>query len=64
LTAKLYVSIGSTCNVCVEDTKSNPIRASIYVYNVDGSGGRLFAQGLRNAEGLALVPARSILWVV
>ena len=64
LTAKLYVSIASTCNVCVNDTKSNPVRAAIYVYNPDGSGGRLFARGLRNAEGLALVPARSILWVV
>jgi glucose/arabinose dehydrogenase len=64
LTAKLYVSIGSSCNVCIGDTKSNPVRAAIYVYNPDGSGGRLFARGLRNAEGLALVPARSILWVV
>jgi len=64
LTAKLYVSIGSTCNLCVEDTQSNPKRASIFVYNVDGSGGRLFAQGLRNAEGLAFVPTLSILWVV
>ena len=50
--------------LCVNDTKSNPVRAAIYVYNPDGSGGRLFARGLRNAEGLALVPARSILWVV
>jgi glucose/arabinose dehydrogenase len=61
---KLYVSIGSTCNVCTEDTRSNPVRASIYVYNADGSGGRLYAQGLRNAEGLAFVPTLSTLWVV
>jgi glucose/arabinose dehydrogenase len=61
---KLYVSIGSTCNVCVSDTQSNPVRASIYVYNADGTGGRLFARGLRNAEGLAFVPNRSLLWVV
>ncbi len=57
--AKLYVSIGSTCNVCVSDTQSNPVRASIYVYNPDGSGGRLFARGLRNAEGLALGTRRA-----
>ncbi|HEX2200486.1 MAG TPA: sugar dehydrogenase [Gammaproteobacteria bacterium] len=61
---KLYVSIASTCNACVEDTLSDPIRGAIYKYNADGSGRRLFAQGLRNAEGLAFVPGTHDLWVV
>jgi len=61
---KLYVSIASTCNVCTSDTQSNPVRAAIYVYNADGSSGRLFARGLRNAEGLALIPGTNTLWVV
>jgi uncharacterized protein (TIGR03437 family) len=65
---KLYVAIGSSCNVCVEDTTSSPQRGAIYVYNADGSGGRLFARGLRNAEGLAVLPVSSArpnqLWVV
>ena len=61
---KLYVSIASTCNACVEDTKSDPIRGAIYQYNADGTGRRLFAQGLRNAEGLAFVPGTNRLWVV
>jgi glucose/arabinose dehydrogenase len=61
---KLYVSIASTCNVCTSDTQSNPVRASIYVYNADGSSGRLFARGLRNAEGLAMIPGTNTLWVV
>jgi glucose/arabinose dehydrogenase len=60
----LYVSIGSTCNVCTSDTQSDPVRASIYLYNADGTGGRLFARGLRNAEGLAILPGTSTLWVV
>ena len=60
----LYVSIASTCNVCVSDTESNPVRASIYRYNADGTGGALFARGLRNAEGLAFVPGTTDLWVV
>lgn len=60
---KLYVSIGSSCNVCSSDTASNPVRASIYQYNADGSGGRLFARGLRNAEGLAMLPGTNTLWV-
>ena len=61
---KLYVSIASTCNACLEDTVSDPVRGSIYQYSADGGGGRLFARGLRNAEGLAFVPGTTDLWVV
>ncbi len=61
---KLYLSIASTCNVCLSDTQSNPVRAAVYIYNADGTSGRLFARGLRNAEGLAIVPATADLWVV
>ena len=60
---KLYVSIASSCNACLSDTQSNPVRGSIYQYNADGTGGRLFAQGLRNAEGLDFVPGTNTLWV-
>ncbi|SFV01649.1 T9SS type A sorting domain-containing protein [Pontibacter akesuensis] len=59
----LYVSIASTCNACVEDTQSNPKRGAIYVYNADGSNRRLFAEGIRNAEGLDFVPGTDELWV-
>ena len=58
----LYVSIASTCNVCTSDTQSNPVRASVYIYNADGTNGRLFARGLRNAEGLAMIPGTNTLW--
>lgn len=47
---KMYVSIGSSCNVCIE---SSPYRASIWRFNPDGSDGHLFASGLRNSVGLA-----------
>jgi glucose/arabinose dehydrogenase len=40
-----------------------PQRAAVYRYNADGSGGQLFASGLRNAEGLAFVPGTNTLWV-
>lgn len=60
----LYVSIASSCNVCLSDTQSNPLRGAVYLYNADGTGGRLFARGIRNAEGLSLVPGTSTLWVV
>ncbi|WP_196511233.1 PQQ-dependent sugar dehydrogenase [Nostoc sp. NZL] len=61
---KLYVSIASTCNACLEDTVSYPKRGAIYVYDADGTNQRLFAEGLRNAEGLAFLPGTNDLWVV
>ncbi len=59
---KLYVDLGSSCNACTGDHIANPVRGSIYQFNADGSGGKLFAQGLRNAEGLAFVPGTNTLW--
>lgn len=50
---KLYVTIGSTCNACIEQ---DPHRAAMWVYNADGSGGRLFARGLRNTVDFAFHP--------
>lgn len=41
----LYVSIGSSCNVCLED---DPRRAAILRYAADGSNEEIFATGLRN----------------
>ena len=43
---KLYVSIGSSCNVCVEKDKR---RAAIMRYELDGSGETIYATGLRNS---------------
>lgn len=57
--SKLYVSIGSTCNVCVE---SDNRRATIMQFNPDGSGGRIFASGLRNAVGITFRPGTNELW--
>ncbi len=60
---KLYVSIASTCNACLSDTQSNPVRGAIYQYDANGANGRLYARGIRNAEGLAFVPGTSDLWL-
>jgi glucose/arabinose dehydrogenase len=49
---KLYVSVGSSCNACVEKEK---VRASIVEMNPDGSDQRQFARGLRNAVGLRAI---------
>jgi len=60
---RLYVSIASSCNVCIEDTQSDPLRGAIYEYTAEGGSRRLYARGLRNAEGLAFLPGTSVLWV-
>ena len=44
----LYVSVGSSCNVCEE---GDPRRAAILRYRADGSEPELYATGLRNAVG-------------
>lgn len=49
---KLYVSVGSSCNACVE---KEDVRATVIEMNPDGSGRRFYARGLRNAVGLRWV---------
>ncbi len=46
---KMYVSVGSSCNVC-EETDGR--RAAIMRYDLDGSNGEVFASGLRNTVGI------------
>ncbi len=56
---KLYVAIGSSCNLCEEEDAR---RTTIMVYNSDGSGGRPYAKGLRNAIGFDWDPRTGVLW--
>ena len=46
---KMYVSVGSSCNLCEE---ADQRRAAVMRYNLDGSGGEVFASGLRNSVGI------------
>lgn len=45
---KIYLSIGSSCNVCREEES----RGMILQYNIEGTNQQVFAKGLRNAVGL------------
>lgn len=58
---KMYVAVGSTCNVCEE---SDPRRAAIWVYNADGTGGSRFASGLRNTVDFAFHPETGAIYGV
>ena len=57
----LYVSLGSTCNVCIE---RDGRRGGVMQYRPDGTGERQYATGLRNPVGLTINPATGELWTV
>ncbi len=49
---KLYVSVGSSCNACIE---TEEVRATILEMDPDGNNRRIYASGLRNAVGMKWV---------
>ncbi len=56
---KMYISVGSSCNDC------DPAQAgtgSVWEFNADGTGGRVFATGMRNAVGLTIHPSTGQIW--
>ena len=55
----LFVAVGSSCNVCVEE---DPRRGTILRYRIDGGEGTVWARGIRNAVGLAFHPVTGELW--
>jgi glucose/arabinose dehydrogenase len=59
---KMYVSVGSMTNVHENPQANEERRAAILEYNPDGTGGRTFASGIRNAVGLAFNPVTRELW--
>lgn len=58
---KLYLSVGSSCNVCIE---SNRIRAAVSVFDLKSKTGKIFAEGLRNTVGMEFSPYSGELWGV
>lgn len=56
---KIYLSVGASCNACRE---SDPERGTILEFNLDGSGRKVFASGLRNALGLVVDEEFGTLW--
>jgi len=55
----LFVSVGSSCNVCVEEDER---RATIMRYDPDGSNGEIYADGMRNAVGITFRAGTEELW--
>jgi glucose/arabinose dehydrogenase len=55
---KFYINIGSFHDNGLEE----PGRATIWQYNADGTGGRVYSRGLRNVVGFAWDPASGLMW--
>lgn len=56
---RLYVTVGSSCNVCIEEDER---RAAMLRYQLDGSGYELYASGLRNAVDFDWQPETGLLY--
>ena len=56
----MYVTIGSSCNICIEPNKE---QATVLRFDENGKNGRVYSAGLRNAVGIAVHPATGDVWV-
>ena len=56
---KMYLGVGWPCDLC---RNRGAERGSVLQFNLDGSGRRVFASGVRNLIGMAIHPATGELW--
>ena len=56
----LFVAFAASCDLCRED---DPRLGAIVRYELDGSGGQVWAMGLHDVAGMSFVPATGELWV-
>ena|ERR1700733_14480426 len=56
----IYLSVGSPCNACRETDSE---RGSVLAFNLDGTGRRIYATGLRNAVGLGMDALTRDIWI-
>jgi glucose/arabinose dehydrogenase len=61
---KLYVGVGSSSNIADDGMEAEEGRALIYELDLASGAGRTFADGLRNAVGMAWEPKTGVLWTV
>lgn len=59
---KIYISVGSGSNVAEHGMDNEVRRADILEVNIDGSGEKIFASGLRNPVGMDWAPGTHNLW--
>lgn len=59
---KIYIGVGSGTNVAEKGLANEIRRADILEVNLDGSGERIYAHGLRNPVGMDWAPGTQTLW--
>ncbi|MDF2438388.1 MAG: sorbosone dehydrogenase family protein [Bacteroidota bacterium] len=60
--SKIYIAVGSGSNVAEFGIENELLRANILEMNLDGSGLKVYASGLRNPVGMAWAPGTKTLW--
>jgi glucose/arabinose dehydrogenase len=61
---KLYVTVGSGSNIAEKGMDIEVGRATILEFDIASNRSRIFASGLRNANGMAFEPTSGMLWTV
>src|SRR5713226_9981255 len=61
---RLFVGVGSLCNIAESGMAVEEGRAAIYELDLADGSSRIFAGGLRNPVGLAWEPRTGVLWTV
>ncbi len=62
--SKLYVTVGSGSNIAEKGMAIEKGRASILELDINSGRSRIFASGLRNANGMTFEPTSGALWTV
>jgi glucose/arabinose dehydrogenase len=62
--SRLYISVGSNSNVGERGMAAEAGRAAIWEFDIKTGTHRIFASGLRNANGMAWEPTSGELWTV
>ena len=61
---KLFVTVGSGSNIGEKGMDIEEGRATILEFDIASGRSRIFASGLRNANGMAIEPSTGVLWTV
>ena len=59
---KIYIAVGSASNIGENGMEAEENRAAIWEYTIASGSARLYATGLRNANGMAWNPLSGELW--
>jgi glucose/arabinose dehydrogenase len=62
--SKLFVTVGSGSNIGEKGMEIEKDRATILEFDLASGRSRIFASGLRNANGMAFEPGTGMLWTV